>query len=895
MIDWIRELLAGAVADGATRFVFPSQAAADSWSRRAPALFGLAAVETARFMGWDRFKEERLSRRSDLRPADRVARMMWAATVVARQARSPFLRKILGPFPPSEAFTAFLARIPPSLALVGKVPEGLEDELLRDLGRLRADYAEFLATKALFEPGWESLPEPEEGERFFIIAPELMEDYDRYSSALEGRRDIMLCRLPAPELPTMLRFPSLFEELRWTFLQIARLLDEGCRPEDVAVTLPSLDAAAPYVRAAAERAGVPIALREGELLSSTPFGRALSGIDACVRRGFAFDAMRDLLLDRFLAWKGSRAEAARDLIQFGIEYHAYAPYTDSGRKVDVWEESFETSGGGRFSDLRAFYRDLKRALRGIATAGSFRDLLREIAAFRSAFLDESGWDEAEVMRVQRAMVELGSLVRSEEELGLAGGLPEPFALFLRLLGETRYVPRGGEVAVPVYPYRVSALLCVRHHFVLGCSQDGTSVRYAALPYLREDQKERLGLADRDASGDFSAAYALDSGCRPSYAEQGIGGWSAPAPRFPSAPPSAGEHERLILNDPLAAEARAWSTAAGLPAALLPMQKEAALRAAPSLAAKGSDYGSSGTLASSRARVAVLAPRLTAAGLLRLSATQLEEYLACPFGWLLARGLGLEEEPSGVGFFDARLAGEMAHAAIRALFQEIAASGPFVSAQRARYEALIPAVLNEALRRFEAEKGPFLVPMFSAYRPLLADRLRRLLAAESWMEGWEAGEFEASFERDYPELGALLQGRADRVAQRGDEIAIIDYKKRKLPRKADLVIDPDPEGGGGLAALQIAAYVTLAEAGGGRVERAAYWSIEDAKRLVVVGEDGLRSREDYAAELLAFERSLAVVAKGLAAGDFRLGSGEACAAGGDTCGWAAICRCRYATE
>jgi len=897
MIPWIESILAGAIADRSTSFVFPSQAAADSWARRSPSLFGVGAVETERFLGWDRFKESLLSRRRAERPADRVSRALWAAGTIARQAERPFLHRLLGPFAPSAAFEGFLARLTPSLAAIPPSASGSGDEILEDLARLRSDYAAFLAEHRLFEPSWEELPRPAPDSKYIIIAPELMEDFERCAAALEGVPEIELRPLPRPETPALYGFPNAFEELRWVFLEIARALDEGERPEDIAVTLPALKDAAPHVLAAARRAGVPVALREGEPLAASPYGRLLGALSDCSRAGFAFEETKALLLDRFVSWKGELREAARDLIRFGIEHHAIAPYVDAGRRVDVWEESFALCASGGELDLRAFYRRLRKAVLGVTGAKNFRSLEGAIMAFREAFLDESAWGEEELARVQRCMVELGALAREEEELGGSGLVPDPFGLFLRSLGELRYVSRSFEPAVSVYPYRVSALAAVKRHFVLGCSQEGTELRYATVPFLRDDQKERLGLADRDASEHFAAAYALDSGARFSYAAEGIGGWSAPAPFFlgaaggsskPGLPP---DFEAVRARDPLRAEALAWKSGSPLPAALLGFQKAAAEDAAPSLGDKGGDFGEAGTRAGARAREAVLGRRRAEGGALRLSATQLEEYLACPFAWLLKRGLGLEQEASGPGFFDARLAGEMAHAAIGKLFARIAETGVFSSARLELYRSFVPEAVSSVLPEFERREGPFLLPMFSAYAPLLEDRLSRLVEAESWMEGWETGDFERSLEKAYPGLGAILEGRVDRAARRGDGFAIIDYKKRNLPKPKELLAEAP--NGGALAKLQIAAYVDLCESELGRVERAAYWSIEDAKRLVVVGPEGLRDRDGYASELEVFETALAAVARGLSEGNFGVAppGGDGC----ENCGWTAVCRSRYATE
>ncbi|MDA8424972.1 MAG: PD-(D/E)XK nuclease family protein, partial [Treponema sp.] len=364
--------------------------------------------------------------------------------------------------------------------------------------------------------------------------------------------------------------------------------------------------------------------------------------------------------------------------------------------------------------------------------------------------------------------------------------------------------------------------------------------------------------------------------------------AAGGPAKPGLPP---DFEAVRARDPLRAEALAWKSGGPLPRELLGFQKTSAADAAPSLGEKGGDYGEAGARAGALAREAVFGRRRTTAGALRLSATQLEEYLDCPFAWLLKRGLGLENEATGPGFFDALLAGEMAHAAIGKLFARIAETGPFSSARLESYRSFVHEAVSSVLPEFERKEGPFLLPMFSAYAPLLEDRLARLVEAESWMEGWETGDFERSFEKAYPGLGAILEGRVDRAARSGEGIAIIDYKKRHVPKAKELLADERT--GGAPAKLQIAAYVALCESELARVERAAYWSIEDAKRLVVVGPGGLRDREGYTRELEGFETALAAVARGLSEGNFGVAppGGESC----ENCGWTAVCRTRYATE
>ncbi len=910
--NWLEEALAPRVSDRETSLVFPSQAVADAWAHAAPRRFGLDAVESDRFLGWDRFKEKLLSARRKEKPADRLARTIWAAGIIARQGRKPFLRSLAGPGLPSPAFVPWFASLPPSLLRATATIEGDEgkaaapgDGGLEDLRALKDDYAAFLLRHGLFEPGWEAMEVLPARGSWLIIAPELIEDFSAYEGkliSLSPRVEILRLPDPGKDRPQLLSFQNSFEEMRWTFLEAGRLLDEGWLPEDIVITVPGLETSAPYVERAAKMAGVPASLKGGGNLAASPFGRLLGEISEAASCGFDFDAFRALLLDRFVAWKN--AGATGELLGFGVDFHAYASYSSRGKRVDVWEESFALAGGR--GELRNFYRRLTQSLRAIEASPDFTALRKAIFAFRSSFLDEGNWTDSELRQVERAMVELEGLARTEAELGAAGSLDSPFALYRSILAQTTYVAQASpDGAIPVYPWRVSALHPAARHFVLGASQDGIRVSYASLPFLREDQKAALGQKDKDASIDFAQAYSL-SGERPSgtvfsFAIESFSGWSVPHPFFttpsgpgaereaPKSPMPPANFESLRQSCPLRAESAAWRGEAAMPHRILSFQSRSFEAALPSLGEKPSSFERD---LATKASVGSLGPRITTKeGHLRLSATALGEYLACPFAWLLARGLRIEAKKTGIGFFDALLAGEMAHAALKALLEAMAGSGPFRATNRAAYEKAAQEAVAAVLTKFKEKEGPFLVPMFEAYAPLLKDRLRRLIADLVIDEGWLAGELEVTMERTWPGDDLVLEGRIDRLARRadGNGVAIIDYKKRRLPKVRDLVADEE----GRLGDFQIAAYVALCEGAGLEVDEVFYWSIEDARRLPVLGPGAGRGRPEYDREILALEDALREVARRIRAGDFGMtGRGEMACKG---CPWKSTCRERYATE
>src|SRR5512142_2095650 len=91
----IEELLREAVGDRSVRFVFPSEICAEAWlSRVLRSPWGPKAVETDRFIGWDRFKEAAAIRREQP-PVDDGLRRIFAARLLVDNAKSTFLDSIL--------------------------------------------------------------------------------------------------------------------------------------------------------------------------------------------------------------------------------------------------------------------------------------------------------------------------------------------------------------------------------------------------------------------------------------------------------------------------------------------------------------------------------------------------------------------------------------------------------------------------------------------------------------------------------------------------------------------------------------------------------------------------------------------------------------------------------
>ncbi len=891
MIDAMKalaDLIARRLGERDVSFVFPSGTAADSWARKALGLAPGGAVESGRFVAWDSFRDLVFGGDSGERKADSRVRTLWAASVLAENAAKPFLRALVRPEYAAAWLVAvpFVATVPRDFGLVREKLAG-DEPALADLAALVERYDAFLRKTDVRESAWNRIPSLPARGRWIVIAPELMEDFSDYAASLAGLDRVTvvpLAEAATESLPSLLAFPNVYEELRWAFAAIARGLDEGTRPEDYAVTVVDPVALRPWIERVAADYGVPVALRSGQRLSKYPAGRFLSAIADCAKRRFDFDSVSALLLDGFPPWK--KPERMRALVRFGIDAHAYAPWTEGGTPVDAWERSFDARRDDSGLSLRALYGALKRRVDDIAKAPDFSALQVAFQTFRGNFIDEDAWDPDAERSLQRAMEELRALAGTEDELGLKGALGDPFSLFLASLDGLPYVPRTGGAAVSVFPYRVSALVAPERHFVLGCSQDGVDVRYDPASCLREDLRAAVGKPRRDASPDFLRAYAASgSVVTASYAAFELGGWAIPHAAFAAvAPPD--DYDRVRASDPGAVEASFWRGESALPARLSAARVEAATRAATAAVAPPAPL--------SETAVRAVTDRRSESGKLTLSQSDVRDYQSCRFKWLLARGFRLVEEKSGVTFFDDRLKGDALHGAMELLTERVAAMDAVPDPARiGEYKAMIPRAIADIVERLAKKDAPFLEPMLDAYVPLMTDRLGRMLELGlERLPGWAIGRTESSLAKEYDDV--VLVGRIDRLAERGDELAVIDYKKRKLPDAKGVYADQ----AGTLADPQAAAYVVLAEAGGKRAVRAEYWSFEDAKDFAVVhpdgGSDGApRTREAFDAEVAAFEAALGATAAGISAGRFTERDAERGDCG--SCAWRSVCRANYETE
>jgi hypothetical protein len=177
-MNTIINVIKAEIKNQASCFVFPSETASSTWTRKACLLSGQRSIAAGRFLAWDRFKETVI--RADFRdkkPVSSILRKLFAESLVRKNASEKFFRTLVPPRFAEEGgiFTEQIASCLSSLALWEDLSRGtrgyLPDEEDGDFAILKKEYAAFLEEKNLFEPSWVKPPFKDRRRAYYIFFP----------------------------------------------------------------------------------------------------------------------------------------------------------------------------------------------------------------------------------------------------------------------------------------------------------------------------------------------------------------------------------------------------------------------------------------------------------------------------------------------------------------------------------------------------------------------------------------------------------------------------------------------------------------------------------------------------------------------------------------------------
>lgn len=901
-----------------TVFVFPSEIASRLWLEASLDILGVQSLAADRFIAWDRFKETAIQTMvAGRQPVSGRVRKLYALSIAQRNAESdpPFFSELI---PQQYAqsgsiFASWIASILPSLAM-WEQRCGTADPADRescDLALLKKDYSAFLEARQLFEPAWQRPPLRDTGKHYILLFPEAIEDFREYSE-LVGSSPFMetvtveqaLSLVPEPEEPQVSLFGTSREELRTLALDIEDLLTAGVSPEDIAVSVPELDALFPYLSRELELRDIPFDLRAGSQLTGHPAGRLFPLIRECASTGFSFAAVKALMLDRLVPWK--ERVMAEGLVSFGIENHCLASWTENGKTLDVWKEAFSVSHSGRTGELQAWYTRLRKQISAMTGATSFSELRRQYFVFRNTFLDMEVLDPAEDAVLGRCLDELANLVALEDLYPEI--MPDnPWSFFLSILDDTIYVHQRTHGGIALFPYRVAAGTPFPHHFVLDASQDHATIVYRELSFLRHDNRVRLGLSDTDASASFFGMYRL-SQARFSVSGHSFSGYCTAHGYFEQC-----RGTDRTGDDPFRQENAFFADPAQLPARRYPVQEKGFSLWLARRNRRRFSFLENPFSGKPEALFRKIEDKTIRDGAIIINQTDLSRFSYCNARWFLGKILGLTSQERDAAMINERNMGLIIHQALREVYERIRDKDKqFFASHREQYYRWADDAAMHATAQSAEFKGPIAGPIIKLLSRRVSDAVRLVIDLDArLLDAFTPVLLEGRLElrRD----DKLFTGIIDRISQNPADgnLVLMDYKSGNVAKPGDY--KPQPEDAAieeqSLGDYQMPMYLYLAENNPQNAEQKAtiqdawFVSIRDKKfSPIVKGESWVAqtggryavSREEFEPALQVFEYTADRFARAVREQDFTRPENlprKSCS----SCEFFRICRTTYIAE
>ncbi|MCM1321235.1 MAG: PD-(D/E)XK nuclease family protein [Bacteroides sp.] len=930
-------------------FVFQSEIAAVLWAEKMLTSGCCGAVALERFIAWDTFKANFIrSSVHNKQSVPAVVKRLFAQHLLAENARAaaagkPLFKSLIHPryAGESRSFSDWIASLLPSLAgwreqnarAAGRQNSNKEktspviDDEDCDLLLLYNRYAEFLESHKLFEPAWEKPPFYDDGNTYIIFFPEILQDYAEYREILSKQKNIRQIPIPFDKnLPCAALFDNARSELRNLALHIRHLHEEQNIPyENIALNVPDSENMLPYITRELSLYAVPFAVKNGKSLADYAAGQLFGLMQSCVQNQFSFQSLKNLFLNRRFPWNAQTEDAVSQLIDFGIKNDCLCSWHEheSGRLLDVWETAFARSG---MQEQRALelYRQIKNVLNAICSAPTFAALRAEYFSFREKFFDVKLFSEerfAEADRIiSRCLSELAVLVEMETAFPSVRA-ENCFGFFVNELRGKIYLAQSTVRGVNIFPYKLAASAPFDCHIVINASQNALSVVYKPFPFLSKNKRKQLQFEDINVSEQFIRLYAMNtsalSGAYFSCSSRTFGGYALPhsclavqensAAAELSADLYTAEREALPQLFSAVAENR-------FPEKLFSVQKKSFFEwAAAFRNERHENFAGSGNTAI-RNRI----DSLRNGGLIRVSATMMNEFFSCPRMWFFSRILGISDFSQSASSFDVRLRGTILHEIIHRMLERIKLlhSGvlPLPCAEtESECSELAKEIVREVLDGFPQtcagiKNASFLTAqLYAARKP---DFMRTAaFFANKFLEnfgGYKILALEKKYTIPFAE-DSFLVGQIDCVLCNTDgNPAIVDFKQKNAPRRQDCICAPDSE----MRNFQLAMYIKLLEQteyhGKKAVQEALFFSIEEGKAVYILGnpkktargknsdeeQTSLSPRDSFEPSMKFLDESIDYFISSVKAGRLSLPNAvpyDVCAA----CAYAAVCRTTFA--
>lgn len=922
MQNEIEKILKQNIKNLDTVFIFPTQTAADLWADRIISVSDVKAVAMERFVAWDDFKGEAIrGTKQDKKAIPSTLRTFFASKLISENAEKPFLKDIIVPkFAKSASgFESWIQNLLPALSMwktffdnSKKNPDSEDEDLLLIYDR----YKYFLDEHKLFDPAWETPPFKSDGRKYIIFYPEILSDWFEYEKILKSSPDITLVNLPKnpiDENQVVFTFPDSRSEIKNAARYIRNLHEEKkIAWNEICVSVPDMDSYGTYVDRELDLFEIPHVMRYAKPLSSSGAANVFSQIQSCYETNFSYESVKNLLLNTELPWK--EKEMSSQLISFGQENNCICGFNENGKNVDVWEESFKRS---KLEErARNFYDQLKKNITQLVNAESFEKIREHYFVFREAFFNMEECSEKANRIISRCISELASLIDLEKEYKDCK-ISSPYSFFVRFLGEKKYLEQTDQSGVQVFPYRLSAVAPFASQIVLDASQASLAVVYEPLSFLREDKRvSLLNTEDFNATEQHIALYQRNSLSENAWFSSGNKTFSGYAQPVSSLKEVKFENEANVpvCEDFYKNEKNWYDEVSDFPDRVTEISKNSNETWRENYDGKQSSIETDAALNLITEKAS---ERHSREEKLKISSTQLNQFMLCPRKSLLSSVLNLQEQNNEAEIIAKTEIGDLNHKVIELYLKSLKAKNlplkSFLALQSEsmldEYNRILKQSVHEAINVESKENLSFIAgKLVSATENALFEKMQRIISCFSEIfDGYtvDSSEEWLSFETE----DFLAEGKVDCVLREGEsaEPIIIDFKTSSAPapiyyEKVDSNIEQIPD-------FQMPMYLYLLKnAKGIEAKNAAFFVLNKAERKAkgesenplagVIGDlscfskrmiSNMKTYDEFQQTMLKFEESLEIFADSVKNGKFEFDESKVLWETCNKCDYRAVCR------
>jgi RecB family exonuclease len=843
----VRKTVYEALSRGDTLCVFPTETAAQSWANDYVRNASAGVIRLDQVMAWDRFRALFLPVRKE-RPVNNTIRYLFALRFLEqestylqwfRYADFPEHNRTLAP-----ALVRLLTMLDQLHDLANDRPEAYQripEHYRNDAARVSIAYRQFLSDHDLYEPQFLQVDPvkvtlPPFIKRVLICFPEVCSGFEEFAAMKPFPSWIDTCKVSegGASDAELCWFPNELMELRSQLYEIVRLLDTGVHPEEITITIGDSTHWQPYVEHEAALLGLTLSVIEGKSPLQYSPGAFLHRLTDLITHEFSLDTMKAFLLDPQFPFVN------RTLVRQVI-MQATAVSVLRGSIESVSDDQYLTSLNGEESIWYQKFRQQLLALNRSHTSDTMR---RSLLALSEFLFGPSVWvgqqyedaDAHEVLNNQIWLYCLDQIDELASDLDAIGvdSWPRLFSLYVQLLSRQTYIPHGQIRGISVYPYRISAGLSSRYHFIFGCTEAVIEQQSSRFPLLsesiyRDDTNE-------DDSAALLALYRVSAEqVRFSAAKQAFGGTNNLAPSWFI------DHHRITTGTyhpagNLYEEQVAWSS--GDLHTWQPMQFQRewfdqAMRTA--FIPPRVDFAE-------KHRQLPLWDRVSDENnILPISLTALDAFAGCPMKWISRYVLHLEPVMYEVALVDDRQIGLIFHRIYEQFFRYVVqTTGTFRSDLLASYQEHLQQIATSEFDRYAHSSQAPCETTMQYLRSHYIPKIISIVAAESkWFADYRSTQFEVALQHRYDDQQYRLEGRIDRILERIDDdgtryCVVVDYKKSFAPIKKEFT--PDSEL---LPSYQLPLYAKLIrDAHQQQVTAAAYFSVAKEKYYLIWDEQSL---------------------------------------------------------